>query len=276
MFARIKFSSLLRNINQFSLIRFIFYLSIILVDLRIQIDSIQRWHPLLTQYFYLPLPNIFYDESYLLLIKYFYLIFCLFCAIGFCTRVFSTLSFIFGAFFYFLYHSTGVSDHQFFLNIKILFFFAIYENFKSFTFKQLIFIVQLTFSLIFFHAGLTKLLRLGLDWVSADVVLDYLMLVRLTLSPYRFDLENGLTNLFFIRSYNNFKYLFYLIPLIELLAPLMLIKRFRYFFLFFLIMQLAIYYVMFISFIPFMGAYAFFLVPIFADLIYKSQAKQWN
>lgn len=261
----------MKNSPQIAIIRFLFFINILVSDYGINCADFVKWHPLLTQYFYISLPNFFYELTVLVAIKYLFLASSLFCALGFQVRLFSILAFLSGTAFYFTLHSVGLQDHPRYLVYQVLMLFALFENCKSLTTKQFIFLVQLSLALVFFQAGFTKIKKLGFDWARQEVSFDYLQFLRLAFSPYRFDLERGAFNLFLVRNYDYIKYFIYLVPTLELLAPLTLFRRFRFFYLFFIVLQVGIYYGMFISFIHFAGTYAFFVIPSLDELRVKIQ-----
>ena len=253
-----------QKINKITLIRFFFYFSVFCIDYSYNLTNLQNLYPIFTEYFYLQLPvglvNFLYP------IKYLFLISCLACAFSMQVRWTSLAACVFGFLFYGIIHSAGFADRVYFLVMHILILFAVYDWGHLITRKQFIFLGQLCLVLVFFQSGLTKLTKIGLEWATGLFVQDYMLLLRYSFSKDRYNLEAQDLSLYFIRNYENYKYIFGGVMWLELLSPFVLLKRFQYFIFAFIAFQIGVYFILGISFLQFMGAYCFFLIPLLYDI----------
>lgn len=133
--------------------------------------------------------------------------------------------------------------------------------------KLSIFNVKMIICLVYFSAGISKLINGGISWVYSDTLRNYFVGAflnypdinylprKLALSRYLYEwplickILAGLTILF------------------ELTLPLALFKRFRYYILTFVVFQISVYFLLYLSFMSFFVIFSVWLPALIAPLL---------
>lgn len=244
----------------FQVIWTMFYISILAVYWPENVSAITRWLPINGPILYPQVPQVFLQYWPVMALKWSFLLFCGYSSlrlIGY--RFTSALALIAGFIFIFLTYAAGRTNHQHQLPLIVLALFSIGSLFERHLTKwQVILLARISFCLVFFTAGLTKLNELGSAWFDYKLHMAYLLINRFSYGQNAADSLIDL-NLFFIENLNFLLPLFYMALPLELLMPLALLPRFRILIVLVAGMQFFASEVLYATFIPYIPVYLVWL-----------------
>lgn len=243
----------------FNYVLMIIYFGTLLITISMNTELYARWLPLNGPLIYPLIPKFLFNTELYFFIKYFFVLACVFCSLSIYMRFSSILCFLSGFLFTLLNYSAGIGTHQFHLPILLLLLIATHFNLKLyFTQKQLLFACRLSFCLVFFTSGLSKLKLLGLSWLNSNLHISYLLKNRFFLSSQTQNLGFDLSH-FVITNYDFFKWAFWLVLPLEILAIFALKPQFRFLIWFIFLFQVLASQIVFATFLAYLPLYAIWL-----------------
>lgn len=240
---------------QIRFMRLVFFWGVALIHFLTPTERVTRWLPLNGPLLYDWIPPLFFQFEFLFAFKLAFLLSCIVSGFDRYHHVFAPLAALSGFGYLLLCYAGGMANHQNHLPLLIVWLFAAQTLFaRHISTGQMLFLMRLSYCLVFFTAGLTKVVELGWGWFSGDLHMSYLLINRysyfLPLAPDEIDL-----NLLFIRHFEYLKPLFFGALFLELAAPLALYRRFRFLVLLLLVMQVLAAKVLYAAFIPYIPVY---------------------